>query len=51
MHMGNKEKGYNILKEQIKKNDPYVFLKIDSYLKPYRNEAKFKELLKLYNLG
>ncbi len=51
MHLGNKNEGYKILEEQIKKNDPYVFLKIDSYLKPYRHEAKFKKLLKLYNLG
>ena len=51
MHMGNKEEGYNILKEQIKKNDPYVFLKIGPYLEPYRNETQFKKLLALYNLN
>jgi len=51
MHLGNKKEGYKILEEQIKKDDPYIFLKIDSYLRPYRDEPKFKKLLKLYNLG
>ena len=48
LHLGNKDKGYRILTEQVNKNDPYIYMKIDHYLEPYRKEDRFIELLKVY---
>ena len=51
LYLGSSKKGFDTINKGILNQNSYIYLKVDPKLDRYRNEAKFKELLKLYNLG
>ena len=40
-----------MLKDDILSDNPYVYLHIDPFLDPFRDETQFIELLDLYNIN
>jgi len=51
LYLGNSKKGFDTINSGILNQNSYIYLKVDPKLDRYRNDDKFKELLKLYNLG
>ena len=51
LYLGNSKQGFDTIKSGILSQNSYIYLKVDPKLDRYRNDDKFKELLKLYNLG
>ena len=49
LYTGDQSTGYKILRDSILNNNPYIYFLIDPKLDPFRNDAQFIELLKLYN--
>ena len=49
LYTGDQSKGYKILKDSILNDNPYIYFNIDPKLDQFRNDAKFIELLTLYN--
>ena len=47
--MGDQPTGYKMLKDSILNDNPYIYFFIDPKLDQFRNDAKFIELLTLYN--
>ena len=51
LYLGNTDKGYNTINKGVVDQNPYIYLKVDTKLDQYRNEAEFKKLIKLFNLS
>ena len=49
LYTGAQSTGYKMLKDGILNDNPYIYLFIDPKLDQFRNDAKFIELLTLYN--
>ena len=49
LYTGDQLKGYKILRDSILDNNPYIYFLIDPKLDRFRNDAKFIELLAIYN--
>ena len=49
LYMGDHSKVYKILQDNILNDNPYIYFFIDPKLDQFRNDAKFIELLTLYN--
>ena len=49
LYMGDQPTGYKMLKDSILNDNPYIYFFIDPKLDQFRNDAKFIELLTLYN--
>ena len=49
LYTGDESKGYKILQDSILNHNPYIYFFIDPKLDRFRNDAKFIELLTLYN--
>ena len=51
LYLGNLKQGFDTINSGILNQNSYIYLKVDPKLDRYRNDDKFKKLLKLYNLG
>ena len=51
LYLGNTKQGFDIINNGILNQNPYLYIKVDPRLDQYRDRPRFKELLKLYNLG
>ena len=49
LYTGDHSKGFKILQDSILNDNPYIYIFIDPKLDPFRNDAQFIQLLKLYN--
>ena len=50
LYAGDIEKGFDLIEKGVIENNPYVFIKIDPKLQPFKKHERYKDILRLYNL-